>query len=160
MLTFYHKFLNYPTFFRKLFLSSVILFFKRYKSSTFHGIATITLYFVRSGSINIGMGYSWYAGLNSNYWSCFTSSEHRTGSTVPSAYYLEFDVSGTRPSNGPSFRWYSLPLRCLNQFELLPKNKVQLTFFSVISCKILTNKSYFAKHLTELPHALPIDPEG
>ena len=78
-----------------------------------YNIATTPLYFVRSGYINTQMGRSRYAGIGGNYWSSVAASKLSSGTVTPSAYNLNFNATGVGPSNGPSYRWFGFPLRCL-----------------------------------------------
>ena len=71
------------------------------------------LYFVRSGSIYLSIGYLGNAGVYSLYWSLVAASVRSTGIIVPSAYGLRFNASGVSPSFGPNYRWFGRPLRGL-----------------------------------------------
>ena len=68
---------------------------------------------MRSGSINIGNGHSGYVGVGGNYWPSTAASKRSDNSSVFSAYILGFAASGSYPSNGPDYRWFGFPLRCL-----------------------------------------------
>ncbi len=71
--------------------------------------------FVRSGYIELPKtaGRLRNAGNNSLAWSSVASATRNDGASVPSAYYLHFFGSNVNPSNGPDYRWYGFPLRCL-----------------------------------------------
>ena len=77
-------------------------------------ISNILPYFVRSGNLSPHDGKSWHAGQGGLYWSWRGSSTRYDGTAIPSAYYLEFNVTGVYPSRGPLERWHGFPLRCLS----------------------------------------------
>ena len=72
--------------------------------------------FVRSGRIALHntAGTLRYAGQWGNDWSSRASSTNASGTTMPSAYNLNFGPTDVNPSNGPWERWNGRPLRCLS----------------------------------------------
>lgn len=84
------------------------------KTGMYYNIATIPYYnFVRSGYNHIttgkirsigGLGYYWAASATSKEWSVTGRGAYSLGIYEPESY----------PSNGPTARWYSLPLRRLS----------------------------------------------
>ena len=79
---------------------------------TRHNIANNSLYFVRSGYIDLSIGRSRFAGYDGNYWPSIAAS-NIWGSAGLGAYHLVFDATNVYPSNGPADRWLGFPLRCL-----------------------------------------------
>jgi len=72
--------------------------------------------FVRSGFVNLAVSADTfrYAGVNGIWWSSRASSTNASGTTMPSAYFLDFTASTVRPSHGPNTRYFGIPLRCLS----------------------------------------------
>ena len=73
-------------------------------------------HFVRSGDVELPIttGTFRFAGAYGIYWSSRASSASANGTTIPSAYYLDFGPSAVGPSGGPNVRWHAFPLRCLS----------------------------------------------
>ncbi len=71
---------------------------------------------MRSGYVNLSDPTSRFvtAGLHGLYWSSRGSGTRYDGTSVLSAYYLNFDATVTRPSSSPNHRWFGHPLRCLS----------------------------------------------
>ena len=80
-----------------------------------------TLYFVRSGWIDISNSRLQYLGNYGYECSRVASSKLNTNSTALSAHYLFFGATGIGPSAGPYNRWNSFPLRCLNNRTITEK---------------------------------------
>ena len=81
-----------------------------------YNIAAAPLYFVRSGDVELRITTGTFrgAGAYGIYWSSLASSTRADGAAIPSAYYLHFNATGVRPSNGPDNRYRGFPLRCLS----------------------------------------------
>lgn len=75
---------------------------------------TATLYFVRSGFIQMTNGRLRYVSIYGYYWSLVASSRHNSGEAIPSAFDLGLQADETYPSNGPSNRWFGFPIHCQN----------------------------------------------
>ena len=65
-----------------------------------------TLYFVRSGSVDLPHGSLRYGGRHASDWSDTTTDNFQ-------AHYLVINDSTTMPSGGPYGRWNVYPVRCL-----------------------------------------------
>ncbi len=88
---------------------------------------------MRSGEVYINDGRSWGMGAKNYIWSQTTSK------TLTNTYYFYFSNPEVSTSYGPGYRWDGFSLRCLNQFELLQKNKVQPIFTPVKPLEITLN---------------------
>ena len=73
-------------------------------------IASPPLSFVRSGHVDLYSGSLRAFGLNGYGWS--SASRTFTSVTSATAYNLDFNASGVRPSGGPHNRWFGFPIRC------------------------------------------------
>ena len=71
-----------------------------------------SLYFVRSGYIDVDNDAFKAASRVGRMWSSSARSKIDNGSKIPSAYYLPFD-SSVGLDWGPFYRWFGFPLRCL-----------------------------------------------
>ena len=65
--------------------------------------------FVRSGRVDLHDGSLRHVGVYGYGWS--SASGAFTSVTSATAYRLRFNASGVYPSDGPSYRWYSYPIR-------------------------------------------------
>ena len=65
--------------------------------------------FVRSGNIDLSYGSLRVFGLDGYGWSSASGAFDQV--TSATAYRLRFNASGVYPSDGPSYRWYSYPIR-------------------------------------------------
>ena len=75
-----------------------------------YNIASPPLSFVRSGFVGLGSGF--LGGFDASYgWSSL--SVVFTSVTSATACNLGLNASGVAPSNGPNFRWFGFPIRCL-----------------------------------------------
>ena len=61
---------------------------------------------MRSGHVNLSLGFLREAGADGRAWSAIAH-------TTPAARYLFFDASELYSSYGPNSRWSGLPVRCL-----------------------------------------------
>ena len=59
-------------------------------------------------------GRLWSIGQNGYNWALRAMSIHTDGTGYLSAYDLKIDANIVYPSEGPSYRFYGLPLRCLS----------------------------------------------
>lgn len=79
---------------------------------------TISLYFVRSGYLNINYNRLRDTGINGYNMSPTATAMRLDGMATPSMHDLQFYATGVRPSGGPDDRWVSFPLRWLTEAML------------------------------------------
>ena len=76
-----------------------------------YNIAREPLYFVRSG--NVYVDYGALRGYGESGWGWSRSAVAYGSATSAFAYQLYFNPSVVHPSNGPFYRYYGFPVRCL-----------------------------------------------
>ena len=112
-------FLQHLSLFNLLYLWKTLLFILQQILPQNYNIATTPLYFVRSGFADVSYGRFRLSGIYGWYWPSTSTSWLYTGATRPSAFFLHFDNTDVNTSNGPSNRWYGIPLRCQTRNLLL-----------------------------------------
>ncbi len=103
-------------------------------------ISTTSLYFVRSGHINVNISFLRYASSTNFNWSSTTASTV-WGTTGLGTYYLEFGTANAYPSDGPTYRWLGFPLRCLEN-RTFTSNKSSIHILLCYFIILLVDKAF------------------